>query len=109
MIVTRTLCRNCGATLEGRFTMGRLFQLTPEQLHFVEVFLRCEGKIGRVEEELGVSYPTVRGRLNDIVRTLGYDTGSETESADDRRKNILEQLARKEISAEEAFARLEHV
>jgi len=63
LLVTRLVCRNCGTGLEGRFTMGRLFQLTPEQLHFVEIFLRCEGKINRVQEEVGLSYPTVRSRL----------------------------------------------
>ncbi|MBE9471791.1 MAG: DUF2089 domain-containing protein, partial [Chloroflexi bacterium] len=71
LLVTRLVCRNCGTALEGRFAMGRLSQLTPEQLHFVEVFIRCEGKINRVQEELGLSYPTVRSRLEDVIRALG--------------------------------------
>ena len=103
LLVTRLVCRNCGTGLEGRFTMGRLFQLTTEQLHFVEVFLRCEGKINRVEEELGLSYPTVRSRLEDVIRALGYEVGGEREAADERRQEILERLARKEITSEEAF------
>jgi hypothetical protein len=84
-----------------------LFQLTPEQLHFVEVFLRCEGKISRVQEELGVSYPTVRGRLEDVIRALGYEVGNEKQVTDERRQEILEQLARREISSEDAMALLE--
>jgi len=107
LLVTRLVCRNCGTALEGRFAMGRLLQLTPEQLHFVEVFLRSEGKLNHVQEELGLSYPTVRSRLVDVIRALGYEVGGERESDDQRRQEILEQLARREISSEEAFRLLE--
>jgi hypothetical protein len=103
LLVTRLACRNCGTALEGRFTMGRLFQFTPEQLHFVEVFLRCEGKLNRVQEELGISYPTVRSRLVEIIRALGYEVGEEREADAERRREILERLARQELSAEDAF------
>jgi len=103
LLVTRLVCRNCGTALEGRFTMGRLFQLTPEQLHFVEIFLRCEGKINRVQEELGLSYPTVRSRLDEVIRALGYEVGQEREASGERRQEVLERLARREISSEEAF------
>ena len=107
LLVTRLVCRNCGTALEGRFTMGRLFQLTPEQLHFVEVFLRCEGKINRVQEELGLSYPTVRSRLVEVIRALGYEAGEDRGTGDEQRQEILERLARREISSEEAFRLLE--
>jgi len=103
LLVTRLVCRNCGTGLEGRFTMEQLFQLTPEQLHFVEVFLRCEGKINRVQEELGLSYPTVRSRLVEVIRGLGYEAGEEQESGDEHRQEVLERLARQEISSDEAF------
>ena len=109
LLVTRLVCRNCGTILEGRFTMGRLFQLSPDQLHFVEVFLRCEGKINRVEEELGLSYPTIRSRLTEVIRTLGYEVGEKREAADERRPEILERLARKEITSEEAFRMLQEI
>ena len=103
LLVTRLVCRNCGTGLEGRFAMGRLFQLTPEQLHFVEVFLRCEGKINRVQDELGLSYPTVRSRLDEVIRALGYEVREEREVESSQRQEILQRLARKEISSEEAF------
>ncbi len=103
LLVTRLVCRNCGTALEGRFTMGRLAQLTPDQLHFVEVFLRCEGKITRVQEELGISYPTVRSRLEEVIRALGYEVGKDQADLEERRREVLERLARKEISAEEAL------
>ena len=87
LLVTRLVCRNCGTALEGRFTMGRLFQLTPEQIHFVEVFLRCEGKLNHVQEELGLSYPTVRSRLTEVISALGYEVGQERESGEERRQD----------------------
>ena len=107
LLVTRLACRNCGTGLEGRFTMGRLFQLTPEQLHFVEIFLRCAGKINCVEEELGISYPTVHNRLEEIIRALGFEVGEERGADDERRRDVLDQLARKEISSEEALQLLQ--
>jgi hypothetical protein len=101
------VCRNCGTALEGRFAMGRLFQLTPEQLHFVEVFLRCEGKINRVQRELGLSYPTVRSRLGEIIRALGYEVREKQNEDDERRQEILQRLAHKEIPSEEALRLLQ--
>ena len=107
LMVTRLVCRNCGTALEGRFSMGKLFQLTPDQLHFVEVFLRCEGKINRVEEELGISYPTVRSRLEEVIRALGYEVGERKEADEEHRREVLERLARREISSEEALRLLQ--
>ena len=103
LLVSRMVCRNCGTALEGRFTLGRLFQLTPDQRHFVEIFIRCEGKLNRVQEELGLSYPTVRSRLEEVIRAMGYEVGEREETLDQRRQEVLEQLARNEISAEEAL------
>ena len=107
LLVTGLVCRNCGTALEGRFTLGPLFQLTSEQLHFVEIFLRCEGRINRVQEELGLSYPTVRSRLVEVIRALGYEVGEEREADTEHRQEVLERLARKEISSEEAFRLLQ--
>jgi hypothetical protein len=108
--VTRLHCPNCDTTIEGLFELGRLSQLSPEQLAFIETFVRCEGKINRVGEELGVSYPTVRSRLTDVIHALGYEVGQEEEPAgvipDEERKAILEQLAQGEITSEEAVKRL---
>ncbi|MBN1955209.1 MAG: DUF2089 domain-containing protein [Anaerolineae bacterium] len=107
LFATRLVCRNCGTALEGRFSMGRLFQLTPEQIYFVETFIRCEGKIGRVQEALGVSYPTVRSRLEEVVRAMGYEVSAQEETDEIRRQEVLQRLAKGEFSAEEALARLQ--
>lgn len=101
--VSRLHCRTCDSALEGQFSLGRFYQLSPEQLAFVETFIRCEGKLTRVQDELNMSYPTARARLTEAIRALGYevDEGGETVSPEER-KSILEQLASGEISSEQA-------
>jgi hypothetical protein len=101
--VTRLHCRHCDTSIEGHFSLGRFYQLTPEQLAFAETFIRCEGRINKVEEELGISYPTVRNRLNELIRALGYEVREETGLSTEQRKAILEQLASGQITSEEAI------
>src|SRR5688500_14988287 len=73
MTVTRLHCGECGTGVDGVFSLGRLQTLTPEQVQFVETFMRCKGKIKDVETELGISYPTVVARLNEVVRAMGFE------------------------------------
>jgi hypothetical protein len=117
--ITRLHCRSCGTTIEGEFGVGRFGRLSHEQLTVLESFLRSRGNLKEMERELGISYPTVRGRLDALVRALGLaDDGDVTavvepetdvavggDPAIDRR-TILERLARHEISAEEAAVAL---
>jgi hypothetical protein len=108
LTVTRLYCRTCDTTVEGHFTLGRFYQLSPEQMAFVETFIRCEGKLTRVQEELGMSYPTVRSRLNEVIRALGYEVSeSKQEVSPEERRSILEQLASGEISSQEAVQLLQ--
>ena len=104
--IVRLHCENCGSTLEGNFTLGRLQRLTREQLQFLEVFIKCRGKIKDVEEELGVSYPTVVARLNDLVQAMGFEVRQEDADRDTRRQGILEELAGGAITAADAARRL---
>jgi hypothetical protein len=103
--VTRIHCRDCDSTIEGRFEGGPFSQLTREQLDFVETFVRCEGKINRMEDEIGLSYPTIRNRLHEIIRALGYEPGApEAISLTDQdRQRILEDLDKGLISAQDAM------
>lgn len=102
--VTKLTCRACGSSLEGDFELCKFCRLNPEQREFVEVFIASRGNIREVERVLGISYPTVRGRLDDVIRALGYRVQRSAESVD--RKAILEALDRGEISAEEALKKL---
>lgn len=110
--VTRLYCRDCDTTIEGRFVGGPFSQLSPEQWKFLEVFIRCEGKISRMENEIGLSYPTIRNRLHEIIRALGYEPGGVDEPVgltDEQRQRILQDLDEGRISAEEAMQRLKEI
>jgi len=103
LTVSRLHCRTCDTSLEGQFTLGRFYRLSPEQLAFIETFIRSEGRLNRVQEELAISYPTARGRLIEVIRALGYEVAEEPAPiAVEDRKVILEQLARGEISSQAA-------
>jgi hypothetical protein len=107
LAIVRLGCDGCGTALEGRFSMGRLGRLTRDQLDFVEVFLTARGKIKDVEAALGISYPTVVARLEQVVAGLGAPittakTAPSTSSTDD----VLDALARGELTTEEAARQL---
>jgi hypothetical protein len=105
LVVTRLYCPSCDTTIEGRFTNGAFPGLTSEQLDFVETFLRCEGKITRMEDELSLSYPTIRNRLHEVIRAMGYEPGKDEDLPEIpgiERLKILEQLDNGLISAEDA-------
>ena len=106
--VTRLHCETCDTTIDGRFANGVFSGLLPEQLDFIETFVRCEGKITRMEEEMALSYPTIRNRLQDVIRALGYEPGKEETSdvTEEKRHNVLEDLDSGHISAEEAMLAL---
>lgn len=105
--VTRLHCRNCDTTIEGHFSLGRLYELTPEQLSFVETFMKCEGKINRVEQEIGLSYPAVRSRLTEVIKAMGFEVGeTPQELSPDERKQILADLSAGKITSDEAMALL---
>ncbi len=106
MRVTRLECDACGSALEGSFTFGRFQRLTREQLQFVELFMLSRGKIKDVEERLGVSYPTVVARLNEVVRAMGYDVAHEDTEAIARRQEVLDAVAAGTITPAEAAERL---
>ena len=102
--VTKLQCRSCDTIIEGHFTLGRLYHLSPEQLGFVETFIHCEGKITRVEQEMGLSYPAGRARLNEVIRALGYEVGDGDKKhvSEETRQEILSELSEGKITAEEA-------
>ncbi len=103
MEVVRLHCRSCGSSLEGQFSLGKFQSLSKEQLQFAELFIKNRGNIKEMERELGVSYPTVRGRLEALIRALGYEVTEEPKLAPEGRREILAQLERGEIGSEEAI------
>ena len=111
IVVTRFYCPDADVSVEGRFAVEQppFAQLAPEQVKFIEIFVRNEGKLNRMEEELGLSYPTIRSRLHEIIRALGYEPGrDETPPAPPAppapdRKAVLADLDAGRISFEDAM------
>lgn len=99
LIVTRLECPESGVVIEGRFSLGWIGRLSKEQLEFVEMLVKYRGNIQRLAAEMNVAYNTARSRLDEIVMALGG--APENDGRVDRRA-ILERLAAKEISVEDA-------
>ncbi|SRR5690554_4342177 len=97
--VTKLHCENCNTTIEGSFQPCKFCQLPSEYKHFIEVFIKNRGNIKEIEKELGVSYPTVRSRLENVITALGY---SPKPVSTINKKEVLEKLSKGDITAEEA-------
>lgn len=108
LVITEFTCEDCRTVTSGQFVTGTFSQLTQEQLAFVEIFIRYEGKLSRMEGELGLSYPTIRNRLHDVIRSLGFEPGSDSTPtlSDDDRRRILEELDAGSISYDDAMQKL---
>ena len=106
--ISRMVCPECRISIEGDFSIPGIFRLNRAQIDFVEVFLKNRGVIREVERELGVSYPTVRARLDDVVKAMGFQgrDGELDRSGETRRREILEQLGEGKLTAEQAFEQL---
>ena len=100
LIVTRLECPDSGIVIEGQFSLGWIGRLSREQLDFVEMLVKYRGNIQKLAAELDVAYNTARSRLDEIVTALGG--APENDGRADRRA-ILDRLASKEISVEEAM------
>ena len=99
MIVERLKCKRCGTTIEGEFTLNEFASLDRKNLEFLRLYLKNRGNLSRVAEVLGISYPTVLSRFNDLLKSLGYSTEGERDETED----VLERLEKGEISVREAL------
>ncbi len=125
LTITRLSCPSCETTMEGKFEGCPFCSLSPEEMRFLLIFLKNRGSIKDVEREMGISYPTVRSALDNLIDTLGLNEGDSAAStlvaneeaklprrrASDadtarERKEILKQLSEHKISADEAARRL---
>ena len=112
LIVSELSCPESGVTIRGKFAIPRYATLEPDQANFLETFLRCRGILSSVERELGISYPTVRARLDALLVVLDLAPVKEQggrppeRKLNPRRQAVLDQLDRGEISAAEAKERI---
>jgi len=106
MIIKELECPTCQVTVSGSFETCPFCILTGEQLKLIKIFLKSRGNIKEVERELGISYPTVRGRLDDIVRALGF-TPPKPEVTRGMKDELLAKLESGEIDANEFVRKLD--
>ncbi len=106
--VARLQCDGCDTGLEGKFSLGRFARLSREQLAFVEAFLACRGKIKDVEQLVGMSYPTVVARLDEVVSAMGFEQkdSAAAHSHAAARQEILNDLSKGKMNATEAAAKI---
>lgn len=104
--ITELHCTHCDTTVRGHFSTSGFHRLTREQLEFIEIFVKSRGNIKEVERELGISYPTVRNKLEQVIEALGYPAQQLNTEESKRRKEILDRLNRGEITTEEALQTL---
>jgi len=99
MKVTELTCDSCGTSVRGRFEIPALCRLPADLYEFLVVFIRNRGVIRDVERELGISYPTVRSRLDAVLAALGM---AESAQPTVDREQVIGMLERGEVSAEQA-------
>lgn len=104
--VTRLKCGKCDTVIENDFKLSKFDYLSAEELHFTETFIKCRGNIKEVEKELKISYPTVRAKLDSVIKNLGYEDTSVKDEETVKRENILKMLEDRQLTVEEAISML---
>lgn len=105
--IKKLQCSKCRTVIENDFVFSKFQYLTSDQLEFIEVFIKSRGSIKDVEKELGISYPTVRAKLDEVIESLG---GKKIKEDNKKRntKEIIEALEKGEVTPEEAMEKLKN-
>lgn len=98
--ITRLSCAECGTEISGNFEISRFGRLREEHMKFLKVFLSSRGNLKEVEKQIGISYPTIRNRLDELLAALGLEGGGK--EAPQSRQEVLDALERGELTAAEA-------
>lgn len=107
LIAVRLKCESCDTVIENSFRLSRFDYLSDEDLRFVETFLRCRGSIKDVQGALGISYPTVRSKLDTALKRMGlYEAGEAEQARAARKEEVLKALEAGEITADQAIEQL---
>lgn len=106
--ITALTCKNCKSELNGRFEGCEFCALSEGEKSFLAAFIKCRGNIKEVEKELGISYPTVRSRLDRVIERLGYEN-KQAAIVKEERRSVIKQLENGEITADEAAEALKNL
>ncbi len=99
--VVRLRCNKCKTEIQGDFQLDKFNYLTKEQKYFVEIFIKNRGNIKEIEKDIGISYPTVRRNLDQVIEALGYNVKPDENEID--KKEVLDKLSKGEITSEDAL------
>ncbi|HMA99343.1 MAG TPA: DUF2089 domain-containing protein [Spirochaetota bacterium] len=102
-VIKEVECQSCQTRIRGSFKVNRFHMFTPEDLYFIEIFLKNEGNIKHMEKDLKISYPTVKSRLKSIIKNLGY---TPTDNAVQQRVQVLKDLKEGRIDVNSAVKSL---
>ena len=107
--ITKLTCKNCGSELCGTFSGSELCGLSEADEYFVLTFIKCRGNIKDVEKSLGISYPTVRARLDAVIKKLGLQSSLSEDDIKVERKRIFDMLEKGEITTDQAAEQLKNI
>jgi hypothetical protein len=97
--VTTLKCISCNTEIKGNFQLSKFNYLSKEHLYFIEVFIKNRGSIKQIEKELGISYPTVKKNLDEVIISLGYEVSDEERI---NKEDVFSKLEKGEITPLEA-------
>lgn len=103
LMIKEVECQGCQTQIKGQFKANRFHLFNAEDLLFIELFLKNEGNIKLMEKDLGISYPTVKGRLKNVITQLGYDVD---DSSSNPRLRILTELSEGKTDVDSAMKKL---
>jgi hypothetical protein len=110
LTITEVRCDRCATEVRSQYQPCPFCRLSPEQMNFVLLFVQNRGNLSDMEKALGVSYPTIRGKLDEIVRvTTATAVAPTTSEAADRRRDILAQIAAGKLAPADGLAALRDV
>lgn len=115
LAITKLSCPKCRTQIEGDFQPCVFCKMPNEQLEFAITFLKNRGNIKDVEKELGISYPTVRAKLDSVIEALGFSTmtAKEKQVEEDTKiaakKEIIDALEQGHITAKEAATKMKEL
>ena len=101
LVVTQLNCTACGTGVVGKFELSPFSRLSPESLHFLEVFVRNRGNVKEMERETGESYWAIRRQLDEVIAEMGFEEPQKEDDLSTRRQEILARLSRGEINVQE--------
>jgi hypothetical protein len=102
-------CEACGIRVEGKFAGNEFASLSQEDLHFLRIFVHCEGRIREMESALGVSYPTIKARMARLKEALAMKPAAENPPAEDATAAILRDLDTGKITFEAAMKQIKEL